>query len=99
MTNPERAMVKAMLVASGHAAQAADWMAASCPSVERARQICNEDRRRTIMRKHVPSPEAIAIREAHSRVRAALNTPAEFAALAELQAAIDAAYAVQERRK
>jgi hypothetical protein len=91
VTDAERAMVRSMLIAAGHSPERAEWMAASCPSLTHARAVCNQDRRRD-MRPVTPSPEAIAIRHAHGRLRDALGTPDEEARRADLQAAIDRAY-------
>lgn len=85
VTDGEIALTKAMLLASGHTDYEADWMARSCPSMTRARAVCSEDRRRIIMRATKPSPEAIAIKNAHDEVRKGIGTPREEAARANLE--------------
>lgn len=48
MTETERRMAYAMLLGAGHTPHNARWMAASCPSIERCKELCREDARRTI---------------------------------------------------
>ena len=98
MTDGETVLVKAMLLASGHTTHEAEWMARSCPSMERARAVCSEDRRRTIVRNIKPSRNAIEIRHAHGLLREALGTPGEEAARERLVAAIRAARQSPERK-
>lgn len=99
VTDAERGMVQAMLLASGHRPSDADWMARSCPSMDIARAVCNQDRRRTIMRP-TPSPEASAIRDAHAAFRKAIGTPLESQRYAEMLAVVDAIRsAAQERNQ
>lgn len=40
MTDSERSLVRAMLTAAKVPARDVDWMAASCPSVERCKEFC-----------------------------------------------------------
>ena len=84
VTDGERSMVRAMLLALGRTPYEADWMAASCPSMKLARNVCNQDRRRERM----PSKQSVRIRDAHDVYRKAIGTPLESQRYAELQAVV-----------
>ena len=45
MSQGERLLVRAMLAAAGFDERSLDWMTASCPSLQRCREVCNQERR------------------------------------------------------
>jgi hypothetical protein len=65
MTKPEQVLVGAMLTAAGYDREQVAWMAPSCTSVQRCREVCREK----------PSQDAIEIDAAHKLYRATLDLP------------------------
>jgi len=46
VSQSERQLVRAMLIAAGFDERHLDWMVASCPSLQRCREVCNQERRK-----------------------------------------------------
>ena len=107
MSEAERNLARAMLLAAGYAQQDVEWMAASCPSLERCREVCIERRRtplETAVRQAAAEASkayAVEIHDAHKAYRIAMDAepPDHAATSAAWSALLVVVLNVQERER